>query len=70
MDWALAQVGTPYVRGGETPGVGIYVGTQGGQAVMVDAPHTGAEVRTEPFPPTVGAQWGTDVVIGFIDPAK
>ncbi len=36
---------------------------------MVDAPHTGADVRTEPFPLTVGAQWGTDVVIGFTDPA-
>ncbi len=126
VDWALARVGTPYIWGGETPGVGfdcsglvqaayraagislprvaqdqydagpqlprgaplepgdlvffgggprdvshvgIYVGTQGGQAIMVDAPHTGADVRTEPFPPTVGAQWGTDVVIGFTDPA-
>jgi hypothetical protein len=24
VDWALAQVGTPYVWGGETPGVGFY----------------------------------------------
>ena len=23
MDWALAQVGTPYVWGGETPGIGF-----------------------------------------------
>ncbi len=126
VDWALAQVGTPYIWGGETPGVGfdcsglvqaayraagitlprvaqdqydagqqlqpsaplepgdlvffgggtenvshvgIYVGTQGGQAIMVDAPHTGAHVRTEPFPATIGAQWGADVVVGFTDPA-
>ena len=126
VDWALAQVGTPYIWGGEAPGVGfdcsglvqaayrvagitlprvaqdqydagtqlppgallepgdlvffgggprdvshvgIYVGTQDGQAIMVDAPHTGADVRTDPFPPTVGAQWGSDVVIGFTDPA-
>jgi len=125
VDRALAQVGTPYIWGGETPGVGfdcsglvqaayraagislprvaqdqydagpqlspgaplepgdlvffgggpedvshvgIYVGTQGGQAIMVDAPHTGADVRTEPFPTTVGAQWGTDVVVGFTAP--
>jgi cell wall-associated NlpC family hydrolase len=110
VDWALAQVGTPYVWGGETPGVafdcsglvqaaykaagialprvaqdqydatthltpgdplvpgdlvffgggpgdishvGIYVG--GGE--MVDAPHTGADVRVEPYnwPDLVGA---------------
>ena len=127
VDWALAQVGTPYVWGGETPGVGfdcsglvqaayaaagvtlprtaqdqydtgppltpgqplepgdlvffgegftavshvgIYVGTQGGQAIMVDAPHTGAQVRTEPFPTTIGAPWGTDTVVGFTDPAR
>ncbi|MDA8275761.1 MAG: C40 family peptidase [Actinomycetota bacterium] len=127
VDWALAQVGTPYVWGGETPGVGfdcsglvqasyhaagislprvaqdqydtgppltpgeplepgdlvffgqgssavshvgIYVGTQDGQAIMVDAPHTGADVRTEPFPTTVGAQWGTDTVVGFTDPVR
>jgi hypothetical protein len=127
VDWALAQVGTPYVWGGETPGVGfdcsglvqaaydaaginlprvaqdqydagpplapgqplepgdlvffgqgpsavshvgIYVGTQGGNAIMVDAPHTGAHVRTEPFPTTIGAPWGTDTVMGFTNPAR
>jgi cell wall-associated NlpC family hydrolase len=125
VDWALAQVGTPYIWGGETPGVGfdcsglvqaayraagitlprvaqdqydagpqlppgaalqpgdlvffgqgprdvthvgLYVGTRGGQAVMVDAPHTGAVVRVEPFPPTVGATWGGDVVVGSTRP--
>jgi cell wall-associated NlpC family hydrolase len=127
VDWALAQVGTPYIWGGETPGVGfdcsglvqaaykaagitlprvaqdqydagpqvppgaplepgdlvffggsptdvshvgIYIGTQDGQAVMVDAPHTGADVRVEPFSTTIGASFGTtDVVVGFTRPA-
>ena len=125
VDWALAQVGTPYVWGGETPGVGfdcsglvqaayraagislprvaqeqydagprlpagtplqpgdlvffgagptevthvgIYVGTTGGQAVMVDAPHAGADVRVEAFPTTVGVPWGTDVYLGATQP--
>lgn len=123
--WALAQVGTPYVWGGETPGagfdcsglvqaayraagislprvaqdqydagphlpagaapqpgdlmffgasvssvthVGIYVGVQGGQAVMVDAPHTGADVRVEPAPVTPGAPWGSDIYLGATRP--
>jgi len=127
VDWALAQVGTSYRWGGETPGVGfdcsglvqaayhaagislprvaqdqydagaplvpgqplqpgdlvffgqgtsavshvgIYVGTQGGQAIMVDAPHTGADVRVEPFPTTVGAPWGSDTVVGFTAPTS
>lgn len=106
LDYALAQVGTPYVWGGETPGigfdcsglvqaayaaagvslprtaqaqydatahlgpgdplepgdllffgtgpdaiehVGIYVGVENGQPMMVDAPHTGAFVRVESY---------------------
>jgi hypothetical protein len=125
LDWALSQVGTPYVWGGETPGVGfdcsgltqaayraagvalprtaqeqydtgplvsagaplqpgdlvffgqgpgdvthvgIYVGVQDGQAVMVDAPHTGADVRVEPFPATTGARWGTETFLGASAP--
>ncbi len=121
VDWALAQVGTPYLWGGETPGVGfdcsglvqaaykaagitlprtaqaqydattklapddplapgdlvffgrepsnvehvgIFVGMEGDQAVMVDAPYTGADVRVESFPTTVGASWGTDTYLG------
>jgi cell wall-associated NlpC family hydrolase len=126
VDWALGQVGTPYVWGGETPGVGfdcsgltqaayraagialprvaqdqfdagpqlgtgtllepgdlvffgdgpsgvthvgLYVGVRDGRAMMVDAPHTGADVRVEAFPTTIGASWGTDVVVGFTRPA-
>jgi len=125
VDWALAQVGTPYIWGGETPGVGfdcsglvqaaykvagislprvaqdqydagplipantplqpgdlvffgsgptdvshvgIYVGVQDGQSVMVDAPHTGADVRVEPFPSRIGASWGTDSYLGATQP--
>ena len=35
---------------------------------MVDAPHTGAEVRVEPFPATVGAGWGDEVLVGATAP--
>ena len=116
VSWALSQIGTPYVWGGETPGkgfdcsglvqaayavagvalprvaqdqyghtaklapgaalepgdlvffgggpgsidhVGLFVGVVNGQDVMVDAPHTGADVRAEDFPATVGASFGS-----------
>jgi cell wall-associated NlpC family hydrolase len=125
--WALAQVGTPYLWGGEAPGVGfdcsglvqaayqaagvalpwvaqnqfnagphlppgaalepgdlvffgastsavshvgIYVGIQDGQAMMVDAPHTGADVRVEAFPATPGAPWGSDIYLGATRPSR
>ena len=124
--WALAQVGTPYVGGGETPGagfgcsglvqaayraagsacpgwprtsttpgrtsagsragarrpgvlrsihllvshVGIYAGAQGGQVMMVGAPHTGAAVRVEAFPATPGAPWGSDIYLGATRPSR
>jgi len=121
LDYALAQVGTPYRWGGETPGVGfdcsglvqaayaaagialprvaqaqydatthlgpgdplqpgdllffggepasvghvgIYAGVQNGQPVMVDAPHTGADVRAEAVPTTSGAAWGSELYLG------
>ncbi len=35
---------------------------------MVDAPHTGAFVRTEPFPTTIGAAWGEDLYLGATRP--
>ncbi|MGH2950261.1 MAG: NlpC/P60 family protein, partial [Solirubrobacteraceae bacterium] len=36
---------------------------------MVDAPHAGAVVRTEPFPSQVGDPWGTTVYLGATRPA-
>lgn len=123
VQYALAQVGTPYVWGGEQAGVGfdcsglaqaamaaagiavprvaqdqfdvgprlpagaplapgdlVFFGsgpadvTHVGLVVdpaglMVDAPHAGADVRTETFPTTVGAVWGTDRYLGATDPA-
>jgi cell wall-associated NlpC family hydrolase len=36
---------------------------------MVDAPHTGAVVRTEPFPTRVGDPWGAESYLGATRPA-
>jgi hypothetical protein len=36
---------------------------------MVDAPHTGADVRVEPTPTTAGATSGDEVVVGVSDPS-
>ncbi len=126
VSWALSQIGTPYVWGGETPGVGfdcsglaqaayavagvalprvaqdqydrtpklttgaalepgdlvffgggpdsidhvgLFVGVVNGQDVMVDAPHTGADVRAEAFPATVGASFGSLLFVGATRPA-
>ena len=125
VSWALSQIGTPYVWGGETPGggfdcsglvqaayavagvslprvaqdqydttpklapgavlapgdlvffgggpdsidhVGLYVGVVGGQNVMVDAPHTGADVRADPFPATPGSSFGSLLYVGATRP--
>ena len=125
LAWGLTQIGTPYVWGGESPGVGfdcsglvqaayrvaglalprvaqdqydgtpklaagqplapgdlvffgtgpgaidhvgLYAGVVGGDAVMVDAPHTGADVRAEAFPATVGAPFGGLVFVGATRP--
>jgi len=125
--WAMAQVGTPYIWGGESPGVGfdcsgltqasyrvagvalprvaqdqfdaspklpagtelepgdlvffgtgpqgvshvgLYLGVQGGRTYMVDAPHTGADVRVEAFPATPGAKWGSDIFVGATRPSS
>ena len=126
VSWALSQIGTPYVWGGETPGVGfdcsglvqaayavaglslprvaqdqydatpkvaqgavlapgdlvffgggpgsidhvgLFVGVVNGRDVMVDAPHTGADVRAEAFPATVGASFGSLLFVGATQPA-
>ena len=46
--------------------VGIVVS---GAGEMVDAPHTGAEVRQEPFPTTPGAAFGLLTYLGATRPA-
>ena len=48
--------------------VGLYVGVSDGRAMMVDAPHRGADVRVEPFPTTAAARWGSDRFIGATRP--
>lgn len=122
LEFALSQVGTPYVWGGEAPGEGfdcsgltqaawaragvaiprvaqdqlsagprlpaggplqpgdlVFFGPAPGRAthvglvvdprgVMVDAPHTGAEVRVEGFTPVLGSPWGSDFYIGATTP--
>jgi cell wall-associated NlpC family hydrolase len=125
-EWALQQIGTPYVWGGETVGVGfdcsglvqaayraagvslprvaqdqydatakvppgapleagdlvffgggpgsidhvgLYVGVEGGASIMVDAPHTGADVRVERFPTSVGASFGDLLFVGATRPS-
>jgi len=125
VSWALSQIGTPYVWGGETPGVGfdcsglvqaayavagvslprvaqdqynttpklapgaalvpgdlvffgggpdsidhvgLYVGVVSGQNIMVDAPHTGADVRAEAFPAAPGAGFGSLLYVGATRP--
>jgi cell wall-associated NlpC family hydrolase len=37
-------------------------------AEMVDAPHPGAVVRTEPFPDRIGDRWGTQIYVGASRP--
>jgi cell wall-associated NlpC family hydrolase len=53
-----------------SPGAGVtHVGVvidSGG--LMVDAPHTGAAVRVESFPLTVGSAWGGDIYVGATRP--
>ena len=50
---------------GDVTHVGMVVDPAG---VMVDAPHTGASVRVEPFPTAVGASWGSDLFLGATRP--
>jgi cell wall-associated NlpC family hydrolase len=47
-----------------------HVGLVVGSGEMVDAPHTDAVVRTEPFPTTVGALWGNETYLGATRPAS
>jgi cell wall-associated NlpC family hydrolase len=55
--------------GTDTTSVG-HVGIVVGPGKMVDAPHTGAVVRAEPFPDRIGDPWGTtSVYLGATRPA-
>jgi cell wall-associated NlpC family hydrolase len=53
--------------GGGVTHVGLVVA---GSGRMVDAPHSGANVRVESFPLTVGAAWGGDVYLGAVRPIE
>jgi hypothetical protein len=46
--------------------VGLVVNPSG---EMIDAPHTGAQVRIEGFSTTIGSSWGTDRYLGATRPA-
>jgi cell wall-associated NlpC family hydrolase len=46
--------------------VGIYIGN----SAMVDAPHTGADVRADTFDNVIGAGWGNEVLLGAVDPVS
>jgi cell wall-associated NlpC family hydrolase len=52
--------------GGYADHVGIYIGN----SAMVDAPHTGADVRIETFDDAIGASWGSEVLLGAVDPVS
>lgn len=54
---------------GQSPGDVEHVGIVVAAGEMVDAPHTGAFVRTEPFPTTPGAKFGEQIYLGATRPA-
>jgi cell wall-associated NlpC family hydrolase len=58
------------VSGHEVEHVGLDVGTENGQAVMVDAPHAGADVRVEPFPSVPGSAFGSAAYLGATRPGN
>jgi hypothetical protein len=51
--------------------VGIFVGfTNGGEAVMVDAPNPTSYVRYDTFSPIIGADWGNEAYLGATNPGQ
>jgi cell wall-associated NlpC family hydrolase len=54
---------------GPSPTDATHVGIVVRSGEMVDAPHSGTDVRTEPFPTMVGATWGEDTYLGAVRPA-
>jgi cell wall-associated NlpC family hydrolase len=63
----LLQLGDLVFFGQSAMSVG-HVGIVVRAGEMVDAPHTGAFVRTEPYPAAVGAGWGTELYLGATRP--
>ena len=69
-----AATGNPLEPGdlaffGGGPSDVTHVGLVVSPGTMVDAPYTGADVREDSFPTTIGAQFGSDVVVGFTRPS-
>ena len=54
---------------GPSSGDATHVGMVAAPGEMVDAPHPGTTVRTEPFPTSVGARFGGDIYLGAARPA-
>ena len=52
----------------EADGVIGHVGLYLGEGKMLDAPHTGANVRVETIPTQIGAAYGADTLAGFTEP--
>lgn len=50
-----------FTNGSEVSHVGIVVRP----GLMIDAPHTGSNVRYETFPTQIGSSWGGDTVAGY-----
>jgi cell wall-associated NlpC family hydrolase len=63
----LAPGDLVFFGGGENDVTHVGIVIHSGQ--MVDAPHSGADVRTESFPTTPRASWGDDLYLGATRPA-
>jgi cell wall-associated NlpC family hydrolase len=75
---AQFDAGPPSPAGVPSPGDLVFFGGSGtdvghvglvvADGLMIDAPHTGAVVRIEPFPTEPGAPWGADRYLGSTAP--
>lgn len=54
---------------GSSPTAVDHVGLVVAVGLMIDAPHTGAVVRVEPFPTEPGDRWGGEAYLGATEPA-
>jgi cell wall-associated NlpC family hydrolase len=55
---------------GPSPTDATHVGIVVRAGEMVDAPHPGTDVRTEPFPTRIGAAWGEEEYLGAARPVS